>query len=349
MKWLINYYNTHNNVINIVSIITGILGTFFGVYTYLFPLDASPKLTFVELNETALFTSNKDIKGLKVLYQDKDLNQEGTNLIVKRIMAVNFGKSPLRLNDYSNDGLQLHFMNCRLISVQTERLKEKPIAQEFNPQVKDSVSLGFNKAVFNPDESVIFTVYLLHRNTTKEIEYLPFGRIAGQDKIRKMTEKEVLEDKSIFVKLIEVVKAMFPLIAALIGFYLFINIIYYIIKSYRKKRITKKYSYQIKDINEIQQDLIDIYTELGETDFLDRMKEILNDKDFLKRQEKILKAFKTLEPFKSKDDKYEKSTQLTFYNALKDTGYIIKDETGTYVLTKEFEAEIINIMDLLSR
>lgn len=347
INWIIKFYEKYTSKINVISIIIGVLGTVFGVYAYIFPINSSPKLAIVELDEAYLFINNKQIKGLKVLYDNKDLNQEGTNLIVKRIKITNLGKSPVRLDDYANDDIKLKFHNCKLISVDLEKTQNNPITTELIPQIVDSNTLHLNKVVFNPGEKVIFNVYILHNSASKSFGFNTIGRIAGQGNIFKTTYKDLENDTTIFEDIYTIIIALLPVIGVIGGFIALIYVKDFLESYIRKKIILRKFNYKIKELSPAQNIFVDTYVRFGKDRLINLLKCLLKGAEYIKQEEEMIKALELVGTIEYKHDKpYNYSEYFLTENKFKSKGLIVKNSHGDYEITKELEVEVLQTLEL---
>ncbi len=340
------YYEKNITIISIISILIGFIGTGFCFYSYCYPKDSSPKLTIVEISQTYLFINNKEIKDLKVFYKDKDLNKEETNLIVMTVRLTNLGKTPVRLDDYANDGVFLKFSHCKLIASHIEKSINLPISNELNPEIIDSTTLKLNKVVFNPEEEVIINIYLLHNTKSELLDYSILGRIAGQGNVIKTSQSKLAKDTNILQDLWNIFMAFLPFFLIILCFIILVSGIEYLRKNSRKRWILNKFNFTLTELNFAQISFVEAYKILGKKKFIFLLKNLLKGNDYIDAEENLLKALLTVRQIELKKNEYNFSEYYLVHENFKKNRLIIKNENNSYIINPEIIPEIHKTLEI---
>lgn len=215
---------------------------------------------------------------LSVIYKGQDIGRDQYNLIAERIKIVNKG-GDIRPIDFGLDTFGLKITNCRIIDVDIPKIGDAYLSNTIRPTIVDTNKILLNKTVFEKDKEVFLDIYLLYRNNANP-DYTPIGKITGQELIDIFQADEDNDyDWSdlgyiLFIALMIVAYGIcWP--------WLIYKIIKGICQWNRRRIISSLLGHPLKKLNDEEIVIVKIYGILGQKEFLNTSKNLLDYSVFI--------------------------------------------------------------------
>src|SRR5260221_5016650 len=85
---LLNFYKKHRIFFNVGF---ALLGWVFGLFTYLNPYESSAKLEYLLIDKIDVISISKDVGGLEIFFNKKDIRKDSLNLKMYKVRLQNNG------------------------------------------------------------------------------------------------------------------------------------------------------------------------------------------------------------------------------------------------------------------
>jgi hypothetical protein len=281
------------NTLGTISVVLGIIVSSLYAYSYFFP--DKPAIDYEILSNSKILDSENEIKGLKIILNDKDISSERENISIITLKVTNTGNVVIR-EDSFYDKHPLGF------SVEDGEIIGDPVISIYsNPALRASVvankllnsRVEFNKFIFEKGLSFIVEVQVIHqKNETPKIT--PIGKIIDIDNISLIESYPEKKHKDPFDSLFfggwetNLLRSLIFMIPGLVIFLVIIYTIILVSVSFRKniaKEFVNSYKKEItiNDFRIVVDYIVTGKDSLYKTKWLSTEELKLNGNDYLYR------------------------------------------------------------------
>jgi len=179
----------------LVALIFGILGI------YSMVREKKPNILYEIINEANVLDVRKPLKDLSISFQGEDIQKENLNLRILTVRVENNGEVDILQGHYdAGDIWGVQVQNARVIEARLINSNSEYLKSKLNPNVIEDDKIKLNKIIFEKGKFFVLEILVIHEKALKP-EIIPFGKIAGIDRIVLVKSWEEQEKQPFMTKL----------------------------------------------------------------------------------------------------------------------------------------------------